>query len=583
MLKTLSKSMREYKTASLLTVVFAIVEVALEIIIPVCMSELIDNGIEKGNMTVVVKCGAALLLLAVLEVAAGFICARLGAKASSGFAGNLRMDMFDNVQSFAFSNIDKFSVSSIVTRLTTDVTNVRDAYQMIIRMAVRGPVMILFSVIVTFMINAKIAFVFLAIIPCLGLCLYLIIRKVHPMFQRVFRTYDNLNNVVQENVKGIRVVKAFNAEEQEISKFKNISQRIFKDFSGAERLMALNSPLMQFFMYGCMLFISWIGAKAIVLSGNDPDVGLTTGELTTLITYSVQILTSLMMLSMVFVMITIARSSAGRIAQILEEKSDISSPDNPIIEVKNGEIIFENVDFSYSKNAEKKTLDNVNLVINSGETIGIIGGTGSSKTTLVQLIPRLYDVSCGSVKVGGEDVRSYDLNVLRNSVAMVLQKNELFSGTVRENLLWGNENATDEEIRCACHLACADEFISSMPQEYESIIEQGGANVSGGQKQRLCIARALLKKPKILILDDSTSAVDTRTDAFIQKSLCEQIPDTTKIIIAQRVSSVINADRIVVLDDGKIESVGTHRHLLEISPIYREVYNSQYKGECDND
>ena len=490
--------------------------------------------------------------------------------------------MYDNVQTFAFSNIDKFSTASIVTRLTTDVTNIQNAYQMLTRMAIRGPVMLVFSMIVAFRINSTVACILLAVIPLMAALLLLIVRKVHPIFDRVFHTYDELNNVVQENVRGIRVVKSFNREEYEIDKFKGISKSIYEDFAKGERLLAFNSPIMQFFMYACMILISWIGAKAIVASGNNAALGMTTGDLTALFSYAIQILMSLMMLSMVFAMITISISSARRIAEILNEKTDIANPANPITVVKDGSIRFEDVDFVYASKADKKVLDHINLSIASGETVGIIGGTGSSKSSLVQLIPRLYDVTGGRLTLGGEDVRHYDLDTLRNAVAMVLQKNELFSGTIKDNLRWGNENATDEEMEHACKLACADEFIQTFPDRYDTHIEQGGTNVSGGQKQRLCIARALLKKPKVLILDDSTSAVDTKTDASIQKSFAEYIPDTTKIIIAQRVSSVQHADQIVVLDDGKVAAVGKHDELLKTCAIYREVYESQKKGDGEN-
>ena len=454
--------------------------------------------------------------------------------------------MYDNVQTFAFSNIDKFSTASIVTRLTTDVTNIQNAYQMLIRMAIRGPVMLLFSMIVSFKINSTIALIFLAVIPVMAFLLYLIIRKVNPIFNHVFQTYDELNNVVQENVRGIRVVKSFNREYYEISKFKSISERIYRYFSKGEKLIAFNSPIMQFFMYACMILISWIGAKAIIASGNNSALGMTTGDLTALLSYATQILTSLMMLSMVFVMITMSLASAHRVAEILNEKTDIQNPKSPVMAVKDGSITFKDVDFVYASKADKKVLDHINLTISSGETVGIIGATGSAKSSLVQLIPRLYDVTDGTLKLGGVDVKDYDLDTLRSSVAMVLQKNELFSGTIKENLRWGNENATDEEIKQACHLACADEFIEAMPKQYDTYIEQGGNNVSGGQKQRLCIARALLKKPRVLILDDSTSAVDTKTDAAIQRAFAEYIPDTTKIIIAQRVSSVQNKIAIFI-------------------------------------
>ncbi len=553
----------------------------MEIIIPLCMADLIDFGIEAGHMDVVWKYAAALLVFALLELGAGMLSAHIGARTAAGFAANLRQDMYDNVQTFAFSNIDKFSTASIVTRLTTDVTNVQNAYQMLIRMAIRGPVMIVFSMIVSFGIHRSISLVFLAVIPILAILLSLIILKVHPVFERVFHTYDGLNNVVQENLRGIRVVKSFHQEAHETEKFKKISQSIYEDFGKGERLIALNSPLMQACMYACMILISWIGAKAILASGNNAALGLTTGDLTALITYAIQILTSLMMLSMVFAMITIASSSARRIAELLNEKTDIANPAQPVRAVKNGEIRFENVSFSYASKADKKVLDGISLHIPSGQTVGIIGGTGSSKSSLVQLIPRLYDITAGSLTVGGVEVRHYDLDTLRGAVAMVLQKNELFSGTITENLRWGNENATPEEVREACRLAQADDFISAMPDGYDTHIEQGGTNVSGGQKQRLCIARALLKQPKILILDDSTGAVDTRTDALIQKALREYIPDTTKIIIAQRVSSVQNADQIVVMDDGKIAAVGTHEALLATCSIYREVFESQQKGESN--
>ncbi len=574
----LTKSLREYKKTSVYTILLSMLEVVFEIVIPLCMSNLIDFGIEEGEMPVVVRYGVYLLILAVLQLITGVSSAILGAKASSGFSANLRQDMYDRIQTFSFSNIDRFSSSSIVTRLTTDVTNIQNAYQMLIRMAIRGPVMIVFSMIVSFRINARIAMIFLLLIPLLGAGLYVIQSVVHPVFERVFHRYDHLNNIVQENVRGMRVVKSFNLQDEEVDKFGQVSGDIYRDFTKAERLLALNSPLMQFFMYGSMLLISWIGAKAIVASGNDAALGLTTGSLTALITYSVQILSSLMMLSMVFVMLTISRSSMERIAELLSEESTIIQKENPRLEVKDGSICFEQAGFVYSKKAEKPVLQNVNLTIRSGETIGIIGGTGSSKSSLVQLIPRLYDVTQGCLKVGGVDVRDYDLQVLRNAVAMVLQKNELFSGTIRDNLKWGKEDATEEEIKEACHLACADEFIEGMPDGYDTYLEQGGSNVSGGQKQRLCIARALLKRPKILILDDSTSAVDTKTDAKIRKGVEGFLPDTTKIIIAQRISSVQDADRIIVMNDGKIDAVGTHEELLTSSTIYREVYESQQKG-----
>lgn len=578
MLKVLAKSLREHKKSSVITMVMATLEVIFEIVIPLCMAKLIDLGVEKGEMNVVFRYGIILALFAVLELMAGMLAAGMAAKASAGFAANLRQDMYDNVQTFAFSNIDRFSTSSIVTRLTTDVTNVQNAYQMLIRLAMRSPVMILFSMIVSFRINREISLVFLLLIPVLAVGLFVIVRMVHPIFERVFGTYDRLNNIVQENLRGIRVVKSFNQQEHEIGKFNRISQSIYTDFAKGERLIAMNSPLMQLSTYLCMILISWFGAKAIIASGNDAALGLTTGNLTALFTYAIQILMSLMMLSMIFAMLTIARSSAERIAGILREEADIKNPANPVMEIRDGSISYQNVDFVYASKAEKKVINAVNVDIRSGETVGVIGGTGSSKSSFVQLIPRLYDVTGGAVLVGGENVKHYDLNVLRDAVAMVLQKNELFSGTIRENLCWGNEKASDEEIREVCRMACADEFINAMPDGYDTYIEQGGTNVSGGQKQRLCIARALLKKPKILILDDSTSAVDTRTDAMIQKAFAQYIPETTKIIIAQRISSVQNADKIIVLDDGCISAVGRHSELLETSRIYREVYESQQKG-----
>ena len=583
MIKNLLGSLREYKKGSILTILLSVLEAAFEILIPLRMADLIDQGIDLGDMAAVWKFGIAILIFAALQLLTGVLSAHIAAKTSVGFSANLRQDMYDNVQTFSFSNIDKFSTASIVTRLTTDVTNIQNAYQMLIRMAVRGPVMLVFSMIVSFRINTTIALIFLAVIPIMALLLLLIIRKVGPLFGRVFRTYDTLNNVVQENVRGIRVVKSFNQEDHEIKKFKGISQSIYEDFAAGERLLAFNSPIMQFFMYACMILISWIGAKAIVASGNNAALGMTTGDLTALFSYATQILMALMMLSMVFTMITISLASARRIAEVLEEKTDIDNPADPIMAVRDGSIRFEQVSFAYAAKADKKVLSDIDLSIASGQTVGIIGGTGSSKSSLVQLIPRLYDVSSGQLLLGGVDVRKYDLDVLRNAVAMVLQKNELFSGTIKENLRWGNENATDEEIEEACRLACADEFIQSFPDKYDTYIEQGGANVSGGQKQRLCIARALLKKPKVLILDDSTSAVDTKTDASIQKSLSTFLPDTTKLIIAQRVSSVQHADLIVVMDDGKIAACGKHDELLKTCDIYREVYESQQKGDSEHE
>ena len=578
-LKTLSKSVRGNRAVSVATVFCSMVEVVFEIVIPICMSNLLDKGIQSGDMSAVWRYGAELLGLAALAMTTGILAARIGARASVGLAANLREGMYRNVQTFSFSNIDKFSTSSIVTRLTTDVTNVQNAYQMMLRIAVRGPAMLVFAMIVSFRISPDISRIFLIAIPVLGIPLALISKGVHPIFTKVFRTYDKLNNIVQENVRGIRVVKSFDQEQHEIDKFHSVSEDIRSNFTKAEKILAFNSPLMQLCMYTCMILISWFGAKAIVASGNDAALGLTTGNLTALSTYATQILMSLMMLSMVFSMIIISQASARRIAEILNEKTDISNPSSPVMEVKDGSIDFDHVDFVYASKADKKVLSNIDVHIKSGETIGIIGGTGSSKTSLVQLIPRLYDVTGGSLSLGGVNVKDYDLEVLRSSVAMVLQKNELFSGTIKENLRWGNEDATDEQLEQACRLACAHEFISAIPNGYDTYIEQGGVNVSGGQKQRLCIARALLSQPKVLLLDDSTSAVDTHTDALIQKALSQYMPQTTKLVIAQRISSVQNADRIIVMDDGCINAIGKHDELLKSCEIYREVYESQQKGD----
>lgn len=578
MVRKLLKSVREYKKHSILAPVFVIFEVIMEVVIPLLMANLIDFGIDDGNLEYIVKMGIVLVVFALISLIFGILSGRSAAIASAGFAKNLRKDMYYKVQNFSFSNIDKFSTASIVTRLTTDVTNVQNAYMMIIRVAVRAPIMLICALVLAFNVNSSMALIFLYIVPILAVGLFFIMSKAHPIFERVFKTYDKLNNVVQENLYGIRVVKSFVREDHENEKFGKISKSIFKDFSKAERLLAWNMPLMQFCVYTCMLLISWFGARLIVLSGNDPAVGMTTGQLMSLITYAMQILMSLMMLSMIFVMIIISRASMERITEILDEESDITNGENSVKEVKDGSIIFDNVSFAYKKDADEMCLSDISVSIKSGETVGIIGGTGSGKTSLVNLIPRLYDVTKGKLTVGGLDVKDYDIEALRDSVAVVLQKNVLFSGTIKENLRWGNENATDEEIVNVCKLAQADSFVSTFPKGYDTYIEQGGTNVSGGQKQRLCIARALLKKPKILILDDSTSAVDTKTDALIRKAFAEEIPDTTKIIIAQRISSIENADKIIVMDDGGINAVGTHEELLKTNEIYREVYTSQTKS-----
>lgn len=578
MVRKLLRSVREYKTSSLLAPLFVTCEVILEVIIPMLMANLIDFGIEAGNMQYILKMGLALIICCIVSLTFGALSGKYAAVASAGFAKNLREDMYNKVQEYSFSNIDKFSTASIVTRLTTDITNIQNAYMMSIRVAVRCPIMLFFALFMAFQINSHLAPIFVIAIPILAVGLVIIISNAKRIFERVFRTYDKLNNVVQENLHGIRVVKSFVREDHETEKFCSVSKEIYQDFSKAEKILAFNAPLMQFCAYGCMLLISWLGAKLIVASGNNPAVGMTTGDLTSMFSYTMQILMSLMMFSMVFVMITISYASMERAEEILDEKSDLHNPENPVYEVKDGSIEFDHVNFAYGKNADKLCLDNVNLKIPSGSTVGIIGGTGSSKSTLVQLIPRLYDATEGAVKVGGRDVREYDIESLREEVAMVLQKNVLFSGTIKDNLRWGKEDATDEEMRHVCQLAQADEFIQTFPDGYDTYIEQGGTNVSGGQKQRLCIARALLKKPKILILDDSTSAVDTKTDALIRMAFREEIPNTTKIIIAQRISSVEDADLILVLDDGKINGMGTHEELLANNEIYREVYESQQKG-----
>ncbi len=578
MIRKLLSYVQEYKKDTILSPVYVTLESIIEIIIPTLMAFVIDQGIYKKNMNYIWLMGLALTIAAAFSLLTGILAGRSAAIASAGFAKNLRKAMFDHVQTFSFSNIDKFSSSSIITRLNTDVTNVQNAFQMMVRLAFRGPIMIIFALIFSFRIDAKLSFIFLAVIPVLGIGLVLIATRVHPIFVKVFHTYDNMNNIVQENLHGIRVVKSYIREEHEEKKFADISEVIFRDFSRAEKRLAFNMPLMQFCLYISMLLLSWFGAKAIVASGNNAALGLSTGELSSLITYSMQILMSLMMLSMVFVMIIISRASVERITEILEEESDIKNKENPVTIVKDGSITFEDVTFTYNRKSDKPVLNHINLSIASGEVIGIIGGTGSSKSSLVQLIPRLYDAVSGRVTVGGVDVREYDLETLRNQVAMVLQKNVLFSGTIKENLRWGNENATEEELIHACKLAQADGFIREFPKQYDTYIEQGGTNVSGGQRQRLCIARALLKKPKILILDDSTSAVDTKTDSLIRQAFKEEIPDTTKIIIAQRVASVQDTDQIIVLNDGAVDAVGTHEELLQTSAIYREVYESQNKG-----
>ena len=572
MLKKLAKCVGEYKSHAIKTPIYVALECVFDVIIPFLMASLIDEGINKGDSSVIIKVGLTLIVCSILAMFCGVMSGRHAARASSGFAKNLRRKMYNHVQNYSFANIDKFSASSIVTRHTTDVNNVQMAFQMITRIAIRAPLMLIFSLIMAFVVNAKISLIFFCAIPFLGLGLYLIATKAHPIFERAIKTYDNLNNLVQENVRGIRVVKSYVTEEKEIEKFNVVSKDIYNQFSKASKLVSLNHPLMQFTVSTIIVLVSWFGGNQIIFGG------LTTGEFTSLISYAMQILISLMILSMVLVMIMISRASAERIVELLDEESDITNKENPIFEVADGSIEFSKVNFSYVKDINKLCLKDVNLKINSGETVGIIGGTGSSKTTLVQLIPRLYDVTTGSLKVGNVDVKDHDLKTLRDNVAMVLQKNVLFSGTIKENLRWGNENATDEEIENACKLAQAHDFIMSFPDKYDTHIEQGGTNVSGGQKQRLCIARALLKKPKILILDDSTSAVDTKTDSLIRKAFAEEIPNTTKIIIAQRISSVQDADKIIVMEKGEINGVGTHEELLASNSIYKEVYESQVKG-----
>ena len=569
MVKRLLKSVREFKKDALLTPFFVVLEVVMEVIIPLVMALLIDKGIDGQDMAAIWKYGIILVLCAMLALVFGAAAGTFAARASTGFARNLRHDMYYNVQNFSFSNIDKFSTGSIVTRLTTDVTNVQNAFQMCTRIAVRCPVMLVFALFMAMKINSRMALVFLAVLPILAIGMGILMKVVGPVFERAFKIYDRMNTVVQENVRGIRVVKTYVREDHETEKFEDVSGMLYRTFSKAQKTMAGVMPLMQFCMYACMLLISWFGARLIV-GGS-----MTTGELTSMFSYAMQILMSLMMVAMVFVMITMAKASAERVAEILDEQPDLHNPANPIHEVKDGAIEFDDVSFSYKGDERKLALKNVNLHIKAGQTVGILGGTGSAKSTLVQLIPRLYDTTHGTVKVGGVDVRDYDIEALRDQVAMVLQKNVLFSGTIKENLRWGDENASDEELERVCRLAQADEFIQQMPDKYDTHIEQGGSNVSGGQKQRLCIARALLKKPKILILDDSTSAVDTKTDALIRKAFAEEIPDTTKIIIAQRVSSVQDADQIVILDGGTVQAIGTHDELLAENRIYQEIYNQQ--------
>lgn len=574
MLKRLAGCVRQYKGASLLSPLFVVLEVIMEVIIPLLMAKLIDDGIDGANQAAILKTGGILAVCCILSLLFGILAGHFAAKASAGFAKNIRHDLFHTVQGFSFFNIDCFSASSLVTRLTTDVTNLQNAYQMIVRVALRSPAMLIFSLAMAIRISPKLSIIFLIAIPILGAFVFFLMSSVHPIFERVFRTYDKLNNVVQENVHGVRVVKAFVREDHEISKFAKISQKIYADFCKAEGRLSFSMPGMQVAVYSCMLLLSWFGARIIVGSGGSD---LTTGELMSLMTYALQILGALMMLSMIFVMVVISRASAERIVEVLDEQSDLTNPEHPVLKVADGSVDFSHVSFSYSKRMDKCCLKDIDLHIPSGMTVGILGGTGSSKSSLVQLIPRLYDTTAGTVKVGGVDVKDYDLDTLRNAVAMVLQKNVLFSGTIKENLRWGNEQATDAELQEACRLANADEFIATFPKGYDTYLEQGGANVSGGQKQRLCIARALLKKPKILILDDSTSAVDTKTDAGIRTALKTYLPETTKFIIAQRISSLQDSDLILVLDGGVINGMGTHEELLQTNAIYQEIYEEQTK------
>ena len=580
MIKKLASSIREFKKQTILTPIMIAMEVVMEVIIPIIMARLIDDGINKGNMTQVIICGVVLALLCIASLVFGVLGGKFAAEGMAGFGRNLRHDMFHRVQTFSFANIDKFSTSSIITRLTTDITSVQNAYSMLLRMAVRGPMTAVIATIMAFTLNWKLSLIFVAIIPVLVGGLLFISSHVHPVFGRMFKEMDRMNRVVQENLHGIRVVKSFVRKDFEDEKFDEASGSVYKLNLKAERMLALNSPFMQCCMYVCTLLVSYLGAKMIIGSMGE---AMTTGELTALIAYATQILGSLMMLGMVYVMLTMARAAGERIIEIMDEETDIANPANPITEVKDGSVDFIGASFSYSKDPNNCCLSDINIHIESGETVGILGGTGSSKTSLVQLIPRLYDTTGGTVKVGGVDVKDYDIPTLRDSVAMVLQKNELFAGTIYQNLRWGNENATNEEVEHAAKLAQADDFIRSFPEGYETFIEQGGTNVSGGQKQRLCIARAILKKPRILILDDSTSAVDTRTDALIRKAFMDEIPNTTKFIIAQRVASVEDADKIIVLDGGRVNGFGTHEELLKTNEIYREVYETQKKGGSDDE
>lgn len=578
MIKRLARCVREYKWPAILSPLCMIGEVAMEVLIPLVMAKLYDYGIVLQDMSVVVRQSIILMLCALASLCFGSASAVFASKAGTGFAKNLRHDMYYHVQEFSFSNIDKFSTASIVTRLTSDTANIQMAFQMMIRMAIRCPMMLILALFSAMRISVRLSLVYCIALPILVAALFCLVPLVFKIFDKVFKTYDRLNNVVQENIHGIRVVKSFVREEREVEKFTGTSGEIYRLFCKAEHILALNNPIMQLCVYSCILLISWLGAKMVVASGNVPGAGLTTGELSSMLTYTTQILNSLMMLSMVFVMVIMSRAPMCRCAELLEEEPNLTSPQDGVKDVKDGSIDFENVSFRYSEKAQLDALQNVNLHIPSGATVGILGATGSSKSTLVQLIPRLYDVTAGTLKVGGVDVRDYDLETLRDNVAMVLQKNTLFSGTIKENLRWGNPDASDQELIHACQLSCADEFIRSFPDGYDTHIEQGGSNVSGGQKQRLCIARALLKKPKILILDDSTSAVDTHTDAMIRKAFREEIPGTTKLIIAQRISSIQDADLIVIMEGGRILESGTHEQLLESSKIYQDLYNTQQKG-----